>query len=124
MQTAQACPLIHGTPIPRRRAPNLNAFTTMHGHQRGRRTRDTEPLMSAARTGVLLQARAVRRGGPSNLEAFATMVGDQLERVGSDGGELELLVCRPGTIAVNGGRAVALRAARDFQALLTMRRRE
>ena len=117
-------PLNDGGPITGGPALDINAFTTMHGHQRGRRTRDTEPLMRTIGTRVLLYARPVRRGGPSNLEALATMVGDQLERVGSDGGELELLGGRPGTTALSRGRAGALRAARDFQALLTMRRRE
>ena len=80
--------------------------------------------MSGTRTGVLLQAGPIGCGTPSNLEALATMVGDQLERVGSDGGELELLVVSTVTAALNGAGAVAWRAARDFQALLTMRRRQ
>ena len=98
MQTAQACPLIHRTPITRGRAPNLNTFATMHGHQRGRGTRDPELLMRARRTGVLLHAGPIARGAPSNLEALVTMGGPKLEGVGSDGGELELLVGRKGPI--------------------------
>ena len=116
--------LLDGGPIPRGHSRDINAFATMHGHQRGRGTRDTKPLIIPIMASVLLYARPVRRGGPTNIETLATMFGDQLERVGPHGLELELLVCRPGTTAVNGGRAVALRAARDFQALLTMCRRE
>ena len=113
-----------GGPISGGLRRDINAFATMHGHQRGRGTRDTESLMSARRTSVLLRARAVRRGGPSNLEALATMVGLKLERWGSDGGELELLVRCSGTTTLSRGGAVAWRAARDFQALVTMGRRQ
>ena len=50
------------------------------------------------------------------------MFGDNLERAGPHRVELELLVRRPGTTALHGARAGALRAARDFQAFVTMRR--
>ena len=108
-----------GGPITRGLCPDIKAFTTMHGHQRGWRTRDTEPLMIPITTSVLLQAGPIGSGGSSNLEALATMVGDQLERVSSDGGELELLVVSPVTAALYG--TGALRAARDFQTLVTVR---
>ena len=71
-------------------------------------------------TSELLQAGPIGRGGPSNIEALATMFGDQLERAGPHRGELELLVGRPGTTALSRGRAGALHAARDFQALVTV----
>jgi hypothetical protein len=78
--------------------------------------------MSARRRDVLLHAGLICLGAPSNLEALTTMVGLKLKRWGSDGGELELLVPPTVTNALSRDRAVAWRAARDFQALLTMRR--
>ena len=116
--------LLDGGPITRGHSRDINAFATMYGHQHGRGTCDTKPLIIPIMTSVLLQARAVLRGAPSNIKALATMFGDQLERVGPHGLELELLVCRPGTTALSRGRAVALRAALDFQALVTMSCRE
>ena len=93
----------------------------MHGHQRGRRTRDTEPLMRTIGTRVLLYARTARRGGPSNLEALATMVGDQLEGTAAHRLELEPLIPSPVTAALHGTHAGGFRATWDFQTLVTVR---
>ena len=51
-------------------------------------------------TSVLDQARPVRRGGPSNIEALATKFGDHLERVGRHLRELELLIIATVTLAL------------------------
>ena len=49
---------------------------------------DSMPIVdSNPMTGILLDGGPICRGAPSNLEALDTMVGDQLERVGSDEGE-------------------------------------
>ena len=110
--------------ITRGHACDINALATMHGDQHGRGICDPELLMRARRAGVLLHACAVGGGAPRNLKALATMGGNQLEGVGADGVELELLVGRAGTTALHGPRAGILRAAWDFQAFLTMDRCE
>ena len=124
IQPAMTGPLHDEGPITRGHSRDIHTFATMDGYQCGRGTRDPEALMITRRTRVLLHAAPISRGAPRNFEALATMGGDYLVRVGPYGLELELLVRRPGTTALSCGRPGALRAARDFQALVTMSCRE
>ena len=124
IRIAMTRPLDNGGPITRGHSSDIHTFATMDGYQGRRGIRDTEALMITRRTRVLLHAAPIFRGAPRNLEALATMGGDYLVRVGPYRLELELLVRCPGTTGLSCGRPVALRAARYFQALVTMRCRE